>query len=99
VEDTIDDAEVEDVDDTEVVEQPSAEEIEDLEVDVEPDDSSAVEEMWKLDFEDEKEEPSIDESEIEEIDLEEAKKLEEKLSDFDAEEELPEVEDEDRMTD
>jgi hypothetical protein len=99
VEDTIDDAEVEDVDDTEVVEQPSAEEIEDLEVDVEPDDSSAVEEMWKLDFEDEKEEPSIDESEIEEIDLEEAKKLEEELSDFDAEEELPEVEDEDRMTD
>ncbi|MHA2021739.1 MAG: hypothetical protein ACW96N_08485, partial [Candidatus Thorarchaeota archaeon] len=107
VEDTIEDAEVEDFDDTEVVEQPSAEEIDevddtedvelppveeidelddaeaveqpsveeidDAEVDVEPDDTSAVEEMWKIDFEE--------------------------SSDLDAAEELPEVEDEDRMTD
>ncbi|KXH77043.1 MAG: hypothetical protein AM326_01890 [Candidatus Thorarchaeota archaeon SMTZ-45] len=81
VEDTIEDADVEDIDDT-VVEQPSVEEIEELEVDVEPDDSSAIEEMWKLDF-----------------DLEEARKLKEEPSDFEAEEELPEAEDEDRMTD
>ncbi|MHA2041961.1 MAG: hypothetical protein ACW975_08870, partial [Candidatus Thorarchaeota archaeon] len=65
--------EIDELDDTEAVEPPSAEEIDDVEVDVEPDDTSAVEEMWKLDFE----EPS----------------------DLDAEEELPEAEDEDHMID
>jgi hypothetical protein len=52
--------------------------------------------LWKLDFEDEVEKPTIEEPEF---DVEEARKLEEELNDLDAEEELPEVDDEDRTTD
>lgn len=80
VDDTVEDTEVEALDDTEVVEEPAVEEIKDLEVDLEPDESSAIEEMWKLDFE-------------------EVSEREEEPSDLDAEEELPNVEDEDRTSD
>ncbi|MFX0056514.1 MAG: hypothetical protein ACFFAD_16420, partial [Candidatus Hermodarchaeota archaeon] len=140
VDDSVEDAEVEDLDDT-VVEEPPVEELEDIEFDVEPDDSSAEEEVGEPDLEDEVEEPTVEESEIEEIDHEAVRELEEELndlaetvveeplvediedlevdvepddssaieemwkldfeepSDLDSEEELPEVEDEDRMND
>jgi hypothetical protein len=83
VEDTIEDAEAEDIDDTKVVEQPSVEEIDDLEVDVEPDDGSAEEEVGQLDLEDDVEKPTIEESEIEEIDLEDVREVEEEQDDID----------------
>ncbi|MFW9912574.1 MAG: hypothetical protein ACFFEU_08880 [Candidatus Thorarchaeota archaeon] len=115
VDDSVEDVEAEDVDDAEVVEEPLVEEIEDLEVDVEPDDSSADEEAGELDFEDEVEEPTVEEtkdlevdvepddsSAIEEmwkLDFEDVSELEEEPSDHVAEEEPPEVEDEDRKSD
>jgi hypothetical protein len=108
VDDSLKDVEVEDLDDTEVVEEPTVEEIEDLEVDVEPVDRKAEEEVGELDLEDEVEEPTVEEIKDLEVDVEpddssaveEMWKLDfEEPSDVDSEEELPEVEDEDSMTD
>jgi hypothetical protein len=118
VESTVDDAQVEDLDDVGVeevvkepkvqdtVEEPTIEEPEVEDAVEEPiieelEDQDTVEEppITETEVEDEVVEPEVEESESERIDIEDKSAFEEELEDLDAEEELPEVEDDDDFTD